>query len=91
LESGILQLTSKLDVHANLFSTLIDHLKTTGQREGLMKIGCDLHKWDLTLTILMVFLTLRVHFICAEKNKIFQKQKQKKRLWAKLVKQASSN
>jgi len=68
---------------------MLEHLKLTLQGEAMMKIGCEDHNRGLTSSILMVYLTLRMHFICAKTNKMFQLQKQKKRNWAKLAKQAS--
>ncbi|KAE8738110.1 hypothetical protein FOCC_FOCC016420 [Frankliniella occidentalis] len=85
LETAVLKVTEKTELHADLLFTVLDRLLWTPELD-LPLIGCEVHKRGLTSSIISFFLTCRMHFVCTEYNRAAIRNKKHKRNMAKAAK-----
>ncbi|KAK3910739.1 LOW QUALITY PROTEIN: Transposable element P transposase [Frankliniella fusca] len=82
LEKAVIKTTTSTQMHTMLLFDTLDQLCGT----ELQRIGCAAHEKTLTASVITFYMICRMHFACADANKIFAEKKRRKRDMAKQAK-----
>ncbi|KAK3913538.1 Bifunctional purine biosynthesis protein PurH [Frankliniella fusca] len=82
LEHAVLTSTVNSQIHTMLLFDTLERL--TGVE--LQRVGCEVHARTLTASVVTFYMICRMHFTCADANKVYAETKRRKRDLAKQAK-----
>ncbi|KAK3919777.1 Transposable element P transposase [Frankliniella fusca] len=82
LEKHVLKISKSNELEENILFLVAEDLENS---PGLNYVGCDVHKVDLTKSIIKFFLIIRMHFLCKSWNLKTKQVKSKQRNLRKQV------